>query len=272
MFGAKIDLFKNEWLDVVFASKNKQYGAYQLRKANGSTTTRALIIASVLYVIFFFAPQIYALVAELAPEEEKLVQTEVVIVEPPPVDPTTPPPVNIEPPPPQISEIKFPPPEVKPDNQVRDEEPPKLVELQKANPGQRTIEGDPDAEIVIAAPVGEGPKQARVVEDNTVYDFHSIESMPQFPGGINAFRDYIFKTVQYPPMAMENNIQGVVNVHFTVEKDGSITNVEVPRKLGGGLDEEAIRVVKASKRWTPGVQNGKEVRVRYQVPVSFKLN
>lgn len=272
MFGAKIDLFKNEWLDVVFASKNKQYGAYQLRKANGSTTTRALIIASVLYVIFFFAPQIYALVADLAPEEENLVQTEVVIVEPPPVDPTTPPPVNIEPPPPQISEIKFPPPEVKPDNQVRDEEPPKLVELQKANPGQRTIEGDPDAEIVIAAPVGEGPKQAAVVEDNKVYDYVSLEVMPEYPGGINAFRKYIGDNLRYPPIAQENNFTGTVHVEFFIEKDGSISNVTVARKVGQGLDEEAIRVIKASKKWTPGIQNGKEVRVRYSVPVAFKLN
>ncbi len=273
MFGAKIDLFKKEWLDVVFASKNKNYGAYELRKTNSSTTTRALIIASVAYIVFFFAPRIYALVANMAPEEQQLVATEVVVVEPPPIDEATPPPVNVEPPPPKNDQVKFPPPEVKPDNQVRDEEPPKLEELKRADPGQKTIAGDPDADIQIAAPVvGEGPKQAAVVEDNKVYDYISLEVMPEYPGGINAFRDYINKAVRYPPLAMENGTQGTVHVEFTVEKDGSITNVTVARKVGSGLDDEAIRVVRASKKWTPGVQNGKEVRVRYNVPVNFKLN
>lgn len=272
MFGAKIDLFKKEWLDVVFASKNKSYGAYELRKTNSSTTTRALIIASVIYVVMFFGPKIYALIADLAPEEQQLVATEVTVVEPPPVDENTPPPVNVEPPPPKTDQVKFPPPEVKPDNQVRDEEPPKLEDLKKADPGQKTIAGDPDADIVIAAPVGEGPKQAAVVEDNTVHDYISLEVMPEYPGGINAFRKYIGDNLRYPPIAQENNFTGTVHVEFFIEKDGSISNVSVARKVGQGLDEEAMRVIKASKKWTPGIQNGKEVRVRYSVPVAFKLN
>ncbi|RZK45599.1 MAG: energy transducer TonB, partial [Pedobacter sp.] len=219
----------------------------------------------------FFGPQIYALISGLGPDEEELKQTEVVLVQPPPLNPDIPPPVNVEPPPPKNDQKKFPPPEVKPDEQVRDEEPPKLEELKKADPGQKTLEGDPDAEIVIAAPVGEGPKQAVVVEDNKVYDYVNIEVLPAYPGGEAAFREYIRKSVKYPPLAMETNLQGTVYVGFTVEKDGSLTNVVVERKVGGGLDEEAMRVVRASKRWTPGIQNGRPVRVKYNVPVKFSL-
>lgn len=271
MFGSKIDLFKTEWLDVVFASKNKNYGAYMLRKKNSSNTSKSLIIGVLGFVLLFFGPKIYSLIAGMAPEEKVERQTEVVVVPPPPVDPKAPPPPPPQPPPPKNDQVKFPPPIVKPDDQVR-EEPPKMVELKKADPGQKTMEGDPTAEIVINTPVGEGPKQAAAVEDTKIYDYVNIERVPEYPGGIDKFRKYLFDNIKYPPMANENNLQGVVYVNFTVEKDGSLTNVYVDRKVGGGLDEEAIRVVRASKKWIPGIQNGKEVRVKYNVPVKFSLS
>ncbi|RZL05731.1 MAG: energy transducer TonB, partial [Pedobacter sp.] len=123
----------------------------------------------------------------------------------------------------------------------------------------------------IAAPVGEGPKQAAVVEDTKIYDYVSIEHQPDYPGGIDKFREYLAKAIKYPPMAQDANLQGTVYVTFTVEKDGSLTDVAVPRKVGGGLDEEAIRVVRLSKKWTPGIQNGRPVRVKFNVPVKFSL-
>lgn len=272
MFGAKIDLFKKEWLDVVFAKKNKTYGAYELRTQNSSRTTKALLIASVIFTLMFLGPKIYALIAGILPQDEELTQTEVTVVAPPPVLEAEPPPPVVEPPPPKTDQVKFPPPEVKPDDQVRDEEPPKIEELKKADPGQKTLEGDPDADIVINAPVGEGPKQAQVVEDNKVYDYVSIERQPEYPGGLDAFRKWLGNTIKYPPLAQETNLQGTVYVTFTVERDGSLTDVRVERKTGGGLDEEAIRVVKSSKKWIPGIQNGRPVRVKYNVPVKFSLN
>lgn len=271
MFGSKIDLFKTEWLDVVFASKNKNYGAYVLRKSNSSNTSKALLIGVVGFIILFFGPKIYSLITGMVPAEQELKQTEVVVLPPPALDPKTPPPPAVIPPPPKTAEIKFPPPIVKPDEQVR-EEPPKMEELKKANPGQKTIEGDPTADIVINAPVGEGPKQAAVVEDTKLYDYVSIEKIPEYPGGIEKFRAYLASNIKYPPMANEAGIQGTVYVNFTVEKDGSLTDVRVDRKVGSGLDEEAMRVVRASKRWIPGIQNGRAVRVKYNVPVSFKIS
>ncbi len=270
---SKIDLFRKEWLDVVFENKNKSYGAYKLRQNNASTTTKATLIASAAFILLFITPRIISMIKGAMPEEEIVQAVEVAIQPPPLVDPKTPPPPPVEPPPPKQDQVKFPPPIVKPDIQVRDQEPPQIEDLKKADPGQKTIAGDPDADIVIAAPVGEGPKQAAVVEDNAVYDFVSIENPPSFPGGISKFYAYVGKNVKYPPMAAENNIQGKVFLSFVVEKNGELTDIQLAgKKLGGGTDEEAMRVLKASPRWTPGIQNGKPVRVKYNIPISFTLS
>lgn len=271
MFGSKIDLFNKEWLDVVFVGKNKNYGAYALRQTNAKNTTKALLLASAFFILLFFAPKIYALIVGVLPEAPKEKQVEMVMQSPPPIDPEVKTPPPVEPPPPKQDQIKFPPPIVKPDNEVRDEEPPKTEDLKRADPGQKTIEGDPNADIVQIAPVGEGPKQAAIVEDNTVYTFQTMENPPMFPGGINEFYKYLNKAINYPPMASENNIQGTVYLSFTVEKDGSLTDIKVDRKLGYGTDEEAVRVLKASKRWNPGMQNGKPVRVKYNIPIKFTM-
>jgi protein TonB len=272
MFGSKIDLLKTEWLDVVFANKNKKYGAYELRKSSSAITARALLIASAAFVLLFITPKILSVIKGKLPEDNEVKQVEVTVAPPPPVNPETPPPPPVEPPPPKQDQIKFPPPIVKPDNEVIDKEPVQIEDLKKADPGQKTIEGDPTADIVIAGPVGDGPKQAAVVEDTKVYDFVSIETQPGFPGGMDKFYAYLKKAVRYPAMAQENNIQGKVFLSFVVEKNGDLTDIKVERKLGGGTDEEAIRVLKNSPKWTPGIQNGKPVRVKYNIPISFTLS
>ncbi|WP_276091192.1 energy transducer TonB [Pedobacter sp. JY14-1] len=272
MFGSKIDLFKRDWLDVVFANKNKSYGAYELRQRSDANTTKSLLIASTVFVLAFLSPKIAELVKPAPPVEKEEKQVEVIVQPPPPVNPETPPPPPPQPPPPKQDQVKFPPPIVKPDELVRDEEPVTIEDLKKADPGQKTIAGDPDADIVIATAAGDGPKQAAVVEDTKVYDFVSLESQPTFPGGMDKFYAYVQRAVKYPAMAQENNIQGKVFLSFVVEKDGSLTDIKVERKLGGGTDEEAIRVLKASPRWIPGIQNGKKVRVKYNIPISFTLS
>lgn len=273
---SKLDIFRKEWLEVVFADKNKNYGAYQLRKSNGSNTSKALLYGSVVFLVLFFAPKIYGLIkGSISHEDEQLKAQEVVLAPPPPVNPETPPPPPVEPPPPKVDQVKMPPPIVKPDEQVRDE-PPTVEKLKEADPGQREIKGDPTVSdnIVISTPVGNGPKEQEraVVEDNAVYDFVSIEKQPEFPGGINKFYAYLSKAIKYPAMAQENNVQGKVFLSFVVEKDGKLTDIQVTRGLGSGCDEEAIRVLKASPRWVPGVQNGKPVRVKYNINVNFTLS
>src|SRR5215217_8288687 len=135
MFGSKIDLFKRDWLDVVFANKNKSYGAYELRQTSDANTTKSLLIASSLFVLLFLSPKIAELFKPKAPVEEVVKQVEVVVQPPPPVNPETPPPPPPQPPPPKQDQIKFPPPIVKPDELVRDEEPVEIEDLKKADPG-----------------------------------------------------------------------------------------------------------------------------------------
>ncbi|MBB2146540.1 TonB family protein [Pedobacter sp. LMG 31464] len=112
---------------------------------------------------------------------------------------------------------------------------------------------------------------AQAVEDNTVYNFVTMETPPTYPGGLDKFYDFLGKTMKYPDSAVKNNVQGSVFVSFTVEKDGSLNDIKVDRKLGGGTDEEAVRVLKLSEKWNPGMQNGKVVRVKYNIPVKFAI-
>ncbi|MCJ0742019.1 M56 family metallopeptidase [Pedobacter montanisoli] len=119
-------------------------------------------------------------------------------------------------------------------------------------------------EVVILAPEQDVPEP--------VYSFVSMENPPSFPGGIEKFYDFLSKNISYPKEAAENNIQGNVFISFVVEKDGSLTDLKVERKLGYGTDEEAIRVLKLSRRWNPGQINQKPVRTKYNIPIKFTLN
>ena len=105
--------------------------------------------------------------------------------------------------------------------------------------------------------------------ENKVFDV--VEQMPSFPGGPSALMKYLSENVKYPVVAQENGVQGRVVVSFVVEKDGHITDVKVVRSVDPSLDKEAARVVKSMPSWIPGKQNGSAVRVKYNVPVSFKL-
>ena len=114
-------------------------------------------------------------------------------------------------------------------------------------------------------------KSTMAQDDQTVYNFVSMETPPSYPGGMASFYKFLGETISYPKQAKDENIQGNVFVSFTVEKDGSLNDIKVDRKLGGGTDEEAIRVLKLSKKWNPGMQNGKVVRVKYNIPIKFKI-
>ncbi|TAF67232.1 MAG: energy transducer TonB [Cytophagales bacterium] len=98
-----------------------------------------------------------------------------------------------------------------------------------------------------------------------------VEDPPEFPGGLENFYKYVQKELQYPAEARNMGLKGTVTVQFVVDKDGSITDVEVLKGIGGGFDEEAIRVIKASPKWNPGKQRGQYVKVRMYLPISIKL-
>lgn len=111
---------------------------------------------------------------------------------------------------------------------------------------------------------------AQTKKNDMVFDV--VEVMPQFPGGQIAMLKYIMENMKYPEQAMKEGIQGRVAVRFIVEKDGSISDVKPILSVHPLLNKEAVRVVESMPKWTPGKQNGKPVRVRFNVPVMFKLN
>ncbi|MES2828632.1 MAG: energy transducer TonB [Bacteroidota bacterium] len=109
------------------------------------------------------------------------------------------------------------------------------------------------------------------ISDDRIYDFVSLNAQPSFPGGMEKLYSFLKNNVVYPLEAKTNKIQGTVFLSFIVEKDGSLTGVKAERRLGYGTDEEAVRVLEASPKWVPGVQQGKKVRVKYNIPIRFSL-
>ncbi|RTZ01553.1 energy transducer TonB [Flavobacterium sp. RSP49] len=261
----KLDIFKNQWLDIVFEGRNKSYGAYELRKENNKTSVRALIVGSILFSLAVSAPLIASLLPDTSDVEEnrdiKITAVKLPPKQEKPKENIPPPP----PPPPKVDQVKFVKPVVAKAEEVT-EEPPKIVEIKDKKLGAVTIKGDPDA-VLTVEPVGTGT--AAVVEevDNQIYNTAGIEVKPDFPGGINKFYKYVGDNYQTPE---EDGLNGKVYVTFVVEKDGSLTDIKVIRDIGYGTGKEAIRVLKKSPRWTPGEQNGKKVRVLYSLPITIQ--
>ena len=270
MFGSKLDILDQKWIDVVFTDRNKAYGAYELRRDNGRNTSKALLIGLIFFVVLVSANTIINLIEGFIPAAKEKVKITNVVLAPPPVDiKKPPPPPPPEPPKPKVDQVKFPPPVVKPDVEVK-EKPPTIEDLKIADPGQKDVKGDKNADVTIDEPVGNA--DTKVTEDDGNKIFTSVEQVPEFPGGLDAFARYLSKNIRYPAVARENNTQGRVIVSFVCEKDGSLTDVKVARGIGDGCDEEAVRVIKASPHWKPGIQNGRPVRVAYSVPINFTLS
>ena len=274
---SKVDLIQNNWVDLVFEGKNQAYGAYQLRKNTGKRNFWALVDTVVVIVLIgaaiFAKVQIEQAIqknvaieadvelSKLAEKKEAKVEKK----EEPKIEK-----VEVE----RVkSSVKFTAPEIKKDEDVKPEEELKSQEdLSKTNTaiGAFDVKGNDEAagevlkaKEVIAQP--EPPKE----EETKVFDV--VEQMPSFPGGPSALFEYLSKNIKYPVVAEENGIQGRVIVTFVVEKDGSITDVRVVKSVDPSLDKEAQRVVKSMPRWIPGKQNGSAVRVKYTVPVTFRL-
>ncbi len=163
---------------------------------------------------------------------------------------------------------------------TKQEEPkPQPVEVPKQTTQLEIVQDDVETEdININADVQqdeviEDYVAPEVVEEEVVEQeiFQIVEEMPSYPGGERALLEYVAKNIKYPQIARETGIQGRVFVGFVVEPDGSVSNVKILRGIGGGCDEEAMRVIKSLPKWKPGKQRGKAVRVSYQIPVVFKL-
>lgn len=260
----KLDIFKGKWIDMVFEGRNKAYGAYVLRKENPKVTMIALLIGASVFASLMALPMIdWSSEEELV--EEKVVMVDMAKLPPPPKEEPKPllPPPPPPPPAPKIDEAKFVKPKVVEKEKVV-EEIKTIEELKDKNIGSKDIKGRDDGKIVIDMPSGDGDKAVEVTEDtNQIYT--AVEVRPEFPGGIAKFYEFVGKNYRAP----EEDIKGKVIVQFVVERDGSLTDIKVLRDLGYGTGAEAIRVVKKSPKWKPGIQNGRPVRVLYNLPISI---
>ena len=274
---SKIDLISNDWADLVFEGRNQAYGAYQLRKGTTKRNIWAMVFVAAVAALAYIGLSAYNSYQEaqkarfeaemqasiLEQKKEAKVERK---AEAPKVEKA------------QVvervkSSIAFTPPVIKKDSEVRPEDELKSQEelLQtKTAIGSFDVKGnDEGAEVLKAKEIivqeAEKPKE----EETKVFDV--VEQMPSFPGGMGALMQYLSSHIKYPVVAEENGIQGRVICTFIVERDGSITDTRVARSVDPSLDKEAVRVINSMPRWIPGKQNGSACRVKFTLPVTFKL-
>lgn len=252
------------WDDIVFEKRNREYGAYTIRKVYSRNVILALVVTLVIIALAMSYPAIvsYFSEEEVAKEPAKTVKyTD--LAPPPPIDKVKPPP-KLDIPPPVKAAIKFLPPKVT-EKEIVEEEIPTVKELEKNEVAPETTEGN--GEIVFDEPV-EVPKEEGE-DPNKIYMI--VEQPAEYMGGMAAMMKFIGQQMKYPPQARRMGIEGSVYVEFVVNAEGSISDVKVIKGIGGGCDEEAVRVVSKMPPWKPGKQNGKAVRSRFVLPVKFVL-
>ena len=226
-----------------------------LEKTRGTSMLIGYIVAlAVMFAAFEWTtrdyvetePVVYAAYAQMEEEIVPITQPIFTAAPPPPADA------------PQVAEIL--------DIVENDEE---IVE-EKIAESESTTEAISGPVAQVTGPVATGPVVVEEASDEGEI-FQVVEQMPEFPGGMQALMAYLSKNIKYPSVAQDNGIQGRVLVSFVVNKDGSIVDPEVIKSVDAALDHEAMRVIKAMPKWNPGKQRGKPVRVKYTVPVLFRL-
>ena len=274
---SKIDLISNDWIELVFAGRNHAYGAYQLRKSTGKRNLWSMVFVAAVAALAYvglaayntyqeqqkarFEAEMEASLLEQKKEAKVEKKTEAPKVELQKVEKVK-------------SSIAFTPPVIKKDSEVKPEEEMKTQDELNENKtaiGAFDVKGNDEEGGTVLKAVEEiaTPEPPKHEEENKVFDV--VEQMPSFPGGPSALMAYLSSHVKYPAVAEENGLQGRVTVQFVVEKDGSVTDVKTMKSVDPSLDREAERVVRSMPKWIPGKQNGSAVRVKYFVPVVFRL-
>lgn len=278
-----VDLSSKEWRDIVFEGKNQQYGAYEMRKNSDARHNKAMIVVVIVIAIAFLLPLLVNTVLPKAEEKPEDLTEQAMVNLDNAADEEEQEPEE------EQQRVEMEQPEALPEeilNTVKVTEL-AIVEDEKVNAedeiktqdelketttafGQSDFDKGTDDRNVVREHKDEIiVEEKKPVEENKV--FTAVEQMPQFPGGEAELMKYIQKNLKYPPVAMENNIQGRVVVQFVVTKTGKIGEVKVARGKDPDLDKEAVRVVKSLPDFIPGKMNGQSVNVWYTLPITFKL-
>jgi periplasmic protein TonB len=265
-----------DMLEIIFAHRNKAYGAYQLRRSYHKTLMRAFALGVSFIAFLFIMPRFANALSGVMVERPD--ETEVTMSAPPdltPEVPLTPPPPPVTPPPPARTTFVFVPPVILEDPMAPDKITTEVDELleKEGVVGTKEVQGTTDIAPTIdpgddLGDVVEAPK--KVILDK-VYDSFDIQKMPSFPGGDAAMMAYLRENIIYPTIAKETNIMGTVALRFVVGVDGSISDIAILKDPGGGCGKEAVRVLKSMPTWIPGEANGNPVKVRFTMPVRFIL-
>ncbi len=266
-------------LDVLFDHRNKEYGAYQLRKGYNKRFLISLSSVALITGALFGADYISQHTVSRTRQAMTVVDVQLEAVkEEKKTEPLPPPP-----PPPKaaiqkVEITRFTPPKIVKDNEVKEEEkPPEQEKLADTKIGAINQEGVKDEGVVAPPITGDGgkgiveaPKSRDAADYNQVFTKVEIES--EYPGGAPAWLRYLNKNFRYPDDAINNEIQGTVTVEFIVDKEGGVSDVEaISGPELGGLREEAVRVIKQSGKWIPAIQNGRKVKSYKKQPVIFRL-
>jgi len=260
-------------LDILFEGRNKDYGAYELRKTYNGRIKKAMFVTGavvgLLCIGYFVAGGTKGKVRPLKDDGEVVLAE---IEQPDKVLPPPPPPKV--PPPQQVATRQFTTPIIVTTEVPPNEKPPAQDELDQVKIGTANLKGADD--VGIDAPPATGAATGVVVAPEKKDDddgiFRSVEIESSFPGGTQAWARFLNKNLRYPDEAMSTEIQGTVMVQFIVDKEGHISDVEaISGPEQGGLREEAIRVIKKSGQWTPAVQNGRYVKSYKRQPVIFRI-
>lgn len=284
MFNHSPNLYGREWLAVVFTNKNQQYGAYALRSQSAVLLLRAFFIVVPIFVLAFVVPSILSSHRENEVGISTNIKEDVVLVDMvPQPEKEVLKPKSMEIPSVSSAEVGIVAAskiktagfssniKVVSDDLVQISSPTssELEEAVIASMGQEGVIGKNTNAMVEN---GKGIKGgAGSSGGDMIYDARSIAVYPEFPGGMEAWARYIQRNLKYPSMAQQEGVGGKVYLSFVVEKDGSINDVIVISGIGYGCDEEAVRVIKKSPRWKPGMHNNLPVRVRYHIPISYTI-
>ena len=263
-------------LDIIFEGRNKEYGAYELRKTYSKRMLTAFAAMIAIIVIFFVSYLVANKMSETDSKEMVVqdVQLEEIKQEEKKVEPPPPPPPP-KPEPPKVEMAKFTPPKIVKDEEVKeDEKPPEVEKLEDTKIGSINQEGIKDEGIVAppAADAGKGIIEApKKVEEDYDKTFTKVEIESNYPGGPSAWMRYLNKTFRYPQEAQESEIQGTVVVQFIVDKEGNVSDVKALTNHGYGMEEEAIRVIKKAGKWSPAIWQGEPVKAYRRQQITFDI-
>lgn len=267
-------ILKADILDILFDGKNKEYGAYELRKTYNGRIIKAMLFTGALLLLVFLG-SVFANFASTSKDEINVIDTQMADIkkdEPPPVVPPPPPPPPKPPPPPEINQVKFTPPKIVKDELVKPEE--KIEEIKDDQViSTKTIESDNKIQIVQAPVVDKGTQVVAVptVADDENKIFTKVEQEAEFPGGQGAWRRYLENNLNANAPVDGGAAPGTytVIVKFVVSKDGSLSDIQAESNHGAGMEKEAIRAIKNGPKWKPALQNGRNVNAYRRQPITF---